>query len=673
MSFTKRARIELLRESIKKVTRLLTESRMPVYTVGSKAMVEYADDGKPRAVYLPELPENASDTLIDAMQGFVDHEVGHVLFSDFEVLLEGKQMNLALLLNAVEDTFIERAIGKLYRGTQVNVARMRDLFIDKFIEPEVEKARKAGVTDFKDWWGILGVCAIRAWSGQTEFKLYMDDKWRLLGNIPKAAEAKKIPERVQAITCSRDSLKVAIRLSHIVKDAEEMPDEDEKMPEDSDELDDPDKPEDPKISDKPGEPEDSDKPGDPKISDEPGDPEDSDKPGEPEDPEGDDSGEPGDPDSDDTEDSKGTEGSNPEDSDSGDAEGDDPNRDDAKGQLDDSDLPDKPPEGFDDNDFKGVESFLEEVISEEAKRATDASNYNAYTREADIIEPLADGACDSRDLEAMEEAIKRHIAPIQRQLASAFESKNRTFRVHGKRQGRLSGPSLHRLLTGDDRVRYQNKEQRTRQSAVQVVIDISGSMAGSGKIKLAGQVGWAIVEVLDRLKVSSEVICFTQLNTGESDHVVYKGIGGGLHLRSDFDRYGPIYMPILKSWEEQHFTPQHKRNFTRMANRKLRMSGNVDGESIQYAALRLAKRPEPGKIMIVLSDGQPAGDTMSHGLSAHLKEVVKDVARSGINIVGIGIKDASVCHYYPKNAVVSNLDELPSTVIGQLRRELLKD
>lgn len=685
MSLTRQAKMEVLRVSIRKVTRLLTKSKLPVIMAGTQAKVTYnTATGKPTAVYLPSLPDNSSETLIDAIQGFVDHEVAHVLFSDFDCLMEGNRMKIPMLLNAAEDTFIERKINEVYEGTKSNVAKMRDLFIDKFIEPAVQKAKADGVTDFKKWWGILGVCAMRAWAGHLEFELYMDDKWELLGNIPKLAEDKKIPERLKAIENTKDSLKVAIRISHIVKEAEEMPEkpEEEEEPEESEESDEDD---DADEESEEGDPEEAE--GDPEESGESGEDESD---GEPEE------------DSEDESDGKGSgkgESESEKDESDEESDGDDYHPDESEEKEEkesegvkpnpkkdeDSKKPeesgdeeyDEPPPGFDgDDDFKGVEDFLEEVISEEAKAATDASDYLPYTRDADIIEPLEDSdKVPSTEIDTMEGEIKQHIAPVQRALANAFESRNRTFQMHGKRSGRLSGPSLHRLVSNDERVYFQNKEARTRDSAVQLVIDISGSMSGA-KVRLAAQVGWAVTEVLDRLKVHCEVICFTQegLGWGTSrkagpfkDYDEEMGKSG-----AKFTRAGPIYMPIIKSWDEPHFTQMHKRHFTRMGNSQLRMQGNVDGESIQYAALRLLKQKEPGKVMIVLSDGQPAGDGDHHKFVAHLKQSVKDIERSGINVMGIGIMDSSVKNYYPKHVVVNKLEDLAGTVMGKIRDALLK-
>ena len=41
-----------------------------------------ATNGK--VIYLPSIPSNASTEFIEALQGFLDHEVAHIIFSDMK-------------------------------------------------------------------------------------------------------------------------------------------------------------------------------------------------------------------------------------------------------------------------------------------------------------------------------------------------------------------------------------------------------------------------------------------------------------------------------------------------------------------------------------------------------------------------------------------------------------
>ena len=76
-----------------------------------------------RRIYLPVIPENASDEFLAAVQGFLDHEVGHILFSDFNALkrIEKSARKRWNIVQALEDGRIEHRMRKLWRGAGVNL------------------------------------------------------------------------------------------------------------------------------------------------------------------------------------------------------------------------------------------------------------------------------------------------------------------------------------------------------------------------------------------------------------------------------------------------------------------------------------------------------------------------------------------------------------------------
>ena len=75
------------------------------------------------AIILPVIPEDAPLDFINAVHGYLDHEVSHTLFTDFEVYDEAvaKGPLFALFLNATEDPRVERAMVSMYRGCRVNL------------------------------------------------------------------------------------------------------------------------------------------------------------------------------------------------------------------------------------------------------------------------------------------------------------------------------------------------------------------------------------------------------------------------------------------------------------------------------------------------------------------------------------------------------------------------
>ncbi len=100
------------------------------------------------------------------------------------------------------------------------------------------------------------------------------------------------------------------------------------------------------------------------------------------------------------------------------------------------------------------------------------------------------------------------------------------------------------------------------------------------------------------------------------------------------------------------------------------LKNTVDGECVEIAARRLMGRREAGKVMIVLSDGNPAC-AGGIDLQKHLRNTVKRIERAGVSVVGIGIKSSAVTGFYKKNIVVNDIDSLPGQVMKELRHLLV--
>jgi len=81
-----------------------------------------------RNIYLPVIPNNASDEFLEAIEGFLDHEVSHILHSDFEVVKAASEMGRKhrMITNALEDCRIEEEMMKVWRGTRVNLHNCRE-------------------------------------------------------------------------------------------------------------------------------------------------------------------------------------------------------------------------------------------------------------------------------------------------------------------------------------------------------------------------------------------------------------------------------------------------------------------------------------------------------------------------------------------------------------------
>ncbi|MGW8249761.1 MAG: cobaltochelatase CobT-related protein, partial [Anaerolineales bacterium] len=84
---------------------------------------------------------------------------------------------------------------------------------------------------------------------------------------------------------------------------------------------------------------------------------------------------------------------------------------------------------------------------------------------------------------------------------------------------------------------------------------------------------------------------------------------------------------------------------------------------LMFASQRLQTRHEPGKVLLVVSDGQPNGD------ANHLIEAVKRIESTGTKVVAIGIGADFVCQVYSNAVVVEDFRQMVNELTEVLARE----
>ena len=272
----------------------------------------------------------------------------------------------------------------------------------------------------------------------------------------------------------------------------------------------------------------------------------------------------------------------------------------------------------------------------------------------------------------VEEQCRQMVGVMQKQLERAIAARSRVHWDPGQKSGRLHGAAMTRVIMGREDVFRRREVHNSKDVAVTLLIDCSGSMQGAGKIKVAAIAGYALASVIERIGIPCEVLGFTTFGSGTSavPHDQLKRMEEEVHrMGRSYSRFEPIYMPIIKGFQER-LTPQVKVRFPALY-RRLTLKNNIDGECVEIAAQRLSKRREARKVLMVLSDGYPAAYGDRDEQDAHLKRVVLDTSKGGVECIGIGILDNSVKDYYPKHVILRTLEELPTAVMRELSRVLL--
>ena len=223
---------------------------------------------------------------------------------------------------------------------------------------------------------------------------------------------------------------------------------------------------------------------------------------------------------------------------------------------------------------------------------------------------------------------------IKRQLKGR-NSRNQT----GLKRGRVNNRDIWKVnQTGAKMFKQRTIPKKTHASAI-ILIDSSGSMGGDRAV-CAAKAAVVFSEVMENCGVDFEVVDFSY-SRGSSLRI-RKPLGGRLGMTEK----SVIASPTAGGC-------------------------NADGYCVQWAIDRLMTR-QGAKMLFVLSDGQPTdGGPNGMGAQQWLKQVVSSAPKE-IAITGVGIQSDAVKQFYPNNAVIQNVNQLPDKMIPIMRPMLKK-
>lgn len=216
--------VQDFRDSVKRVVGLLSGKNIPVAECGDTAYVRYNKKGEPVMVNIPSIPDDASPALMNAIRGFLDHEVGHLLFTDEKVVKKMRNTKAFGLWNALEDVYIERRMSEAFTGSRRNLLSTRNLMIDKYFNPHIKKAVAMCRGDQRELFLKFFLCPVlRAWDGQPTFADFMEEHWRLIDKPIAVLKEFGVDEAVRRMDSTEDCVKVAAAMAKILREMTEMP------------------------------------------------------------------------------------------------------------------------------------------------------------------------------------------------------------------------------------------------------------------------------------------------------------------------------------------------------------------------------------------------------------------------------------------------------------------
>jgi len=187
---------------------------------------------------------------------------------------------------------------------------------------------------------------------------------------------------------------------------------------------------------------------------------------------------------------------------------------------------------------------------------------------------------------------------------------------------------------------YDQRKHTMKDTAIFVLVDWSGSMMGT-KMRHAADAAQRLVWCFDRvLNVPVALAAFTD--------------------RSSFCDIG-----YIKKYNTRGITPEEIA--TRFSQFFGYTSGNNDADAVNWAYHEILKRKESRKILIVLSDGAPAGSWKGHADDA-LKLATSTIDKDKrVELYGVGIMDENVNRYYKNHQVVWDTHDISPCLFNLIK------
>jgi hypothetical protein len=243
-------------------------------------------------------------------------------------------------------------------------------------------------------------------------------------------------------------------------------------------------------------------------------------------------------------------------------------------------------------------------------------------------------------------AVSAPLLQISRQLQKSLARQLKESRRGGKQTGLLLGRRLdaHALHRSDGKVFCKNALPReVPELAVGLLLDESGSMCSGDRCTYARAAAVILYDFCDCLDIPVMVYG----HSTDSDTVE-------LYSYAEFESYDR----------------DDKYRLMDVAARK----NNRDGAALRFTAEQLSKRPETVKILILVSDGQPA-DSGYYGTAAEedIRGIKQEYQRKGILFVAAAIGDdkQNIERIYGDSFLdITDLKQLPVKLTAIVKRHI---
>lgn len=235
---------------------------------------------------------------------------------------------------------------------------------------------------------------------------------------------------------------------------------------------------------------------------------------------------------------------------------------------------------------------------------------------------------------------------ISKQMQKHLQRIFRDFGYADKQTSLLMGRRIEPRHLMDQEGRFFSRKRLPDQKkslAVAVLMDESGSMSSQDRVTYARAAGIIIYDFCKAMEVP--VLIMGHTDDGDVQLYAYTDFDSN----DERDRYRLMDMPAR--------------------------SGNRDGAALRYVAERLLKQPEENKLLMLVSDGQPAGSGgyIGSAAEADLRGIKKEYTNKGLLFVAaaIGADKENIERIYGDAFLdITDLTKLPFLLVKRIEREL---
>jgi len=257
----------------------------------------------------------------------------------------------------------------------------------------------------------------------------------------------------------------------------------------------------------------------------------------------------------------------------------------------------------------------------------------------------------------------------------------------GMPEGNLDPRRLSAAVAGSTTVFRQRDERVEIDTAVSILVDMSGSM--SRVAPFAAKVVIALSEALNKVNIPFEITAHatsgggfmpqmtkSEWNRLPKDHIARRvGIPEFHSNGSPTGHFKPLY---LTRWVRQDFYVLKAFNETLFSSEgpivglaSMAHGGTVEADGVLKTYERLRRRPERRKVLMSICDGGPGGGGPGDE-GQHLRNVVEMLSKDkSLHLMAIGIGTDAPKAYYRNATVINDIKEMPRTIFGKMKEALV--